>query len=362
VTAQCQAVCDDPGGLQPGAAWAMRGGCPTRRGQSPFTGPDLAQVKWKLPVTAVPANDWVQVLIDAAGGIYAVPYLENPMLAISSSGTLTKTYGTSSWGDAAIGADGTLYAPTMAGLSAIDPTSGSVKWSAGMQSEENASVAIAGDGTLFSTSGADVVAVTPAGAVKWTAPQGNFGLETAAAVAPDGTVYVVTLAGLVALHANGSPAWTRPLRGYSEGTPAIGHDGTVYVGNGSHAYAFEPDGTMLWDVDLVDPVHMVDIAIGPDDTLFASSILSSGAALYHLSPSNGSTLWQFAVPGLPNGWRMVVDALGRIYASMGGFVYGLRCDGSPMWTFTKGNCYDLAIGSDGRLYVGCADSVVALGP
>lgn len=339
----------------------MRGGCPTRRGQSRFTGPDVAQVKWKLPLTPSPSNEWVEVLIDAAGGIYAVPYLNHPMLAISSGGTLTKTYGTSSWGDAAIGADGTLYAPTQAGLSAIDPTSGLVKWSAGMQSDQAASVAIAGDGTLFNTSGASLLAVTPAGALKWTSPQGSFGLNTSPAVAPDGTVYLVA-SGLIALHPDGSLAWKRTLQGYLGGTPTVGHDGTVYVGNGSHVYAFKPDGSVLWDVDLVDPVQMGEVSIGPDDTLYASGTLNGGSTLYHLSPSNGSTLWQFAIPGLANASRTVIDAHGRIYATMGGFVYGLRCDGSQMWTFTKGKCYDLAIGSDGRLYVACSDSVYALGP
>jgi outer membrane protein assembly factor BamB len=339
----------------------MRGGCPTRRGQSPFTGPDVAQVKWKLSLTPVQANDWIEVLINAAGGIYAVPYLENPMMAVSSGGTLAKTYGTTSMGDAAIGADGTLYAPTAAGISAVDPTSGSVKWSAGTQSQQGASVVIGGEGTLFDTSGANVLAVTPGGAVKWSAPQGNFGLATAPAVAPDGTIYLVA-SNLVALHPDGSQAWSKPLQGYTVGTPAVGHDGTVYVGNGSHVHAFRPDGSTLWDVDLVDPVNTIGVSIGPDDSLYASSILGSGAALYHLSSTNGSVLWQFAVPGLGSPWRTVIDAQGRIYATMGGFVYALRCDGSPMWTFTKGSCYDLAIGSDGRVYVACSDSVYALGP
>jgi hypothetical protein len=337
----------------------MFGGCPTRRGQSPFTGPDVATVKWSVPLPSNTVN-WAELLINASGGIYVVPYLGASMVAISSGGTLTKTYGTTSFGSAAIGADGTLYVPTAAGITALDPTSGVVTWSAGMQSNQRASVAIAGDGNLFSTNGNNqVFAVTPGGAVKWTAEAQN----TSPAIAPDGTVYVAA-SGLVALHPDGSLAWTNPTP-VGGGESTVGHDGTVYTASGNYICAFKPDGTTLWAVELTGANNGAwSVSIAPDDTLYVVSPLDFGTALYHLSASDGSTLWQFAIPS-GGGWltaKPVIDALGRIYVTMGGWVYALRCDGTQMWTFPHSNCYDPVIGSDGRVYVPCADAVYALGP
>lgn len=353
----CQAACDVSAGLQPGAAWPMVGGCPTRHGQSPFVGAATAAVRWVLPLGDA-AYGTGQVTIDADGTIYAAT--NNALYAARPDGTLQISMPGAAFMPPAVMADGSLFVVDWSALRSLDPDSGEEKWSVPVAHDEYVAPAIGAGGTLFHGDGGRIVALTSTGAVAWKGPDSGFGLNSSPAIAPDGSVYHVGHAGLLALGAGGTTLWARPLQGVSLGSPAVGADGTIYVGNGGHLYAFHPNGDLRWDVALAaDEQRFAWVSIGPDGTLFAVGI--EQAAIFAVSPVDGSVRWTQQVPGHWAG-PAVVDAAGNVFAPLGGFIYALSPDGAPRWTYGGNDCSGVAIGSDGTVYAGCAGQIVAIGP
>jgi outer membrane protein assembly factor BamB len=331
----------------------MVGGCPTRRGLSPFVGTQVANVKWSYAGSSG-SETGGDIVIDAAGDIYA-SMLSN-VLVLRPDGTLETTLPSIPFGAPAVGVDGTLYVPQWGtGIDAIDPSTGMVTWSAGAQAEQGVGVLIRGDRTIVSTAGDAVFATTPAGVVSWTAAvNGSFGLDCNPAVAPSGLTYEVGLS-FFALNPDGTMAWTRTLQGYGGPTPAIAPD------------KFQPDGTLLWDVTLEDPPkqpQLAAISIAPDGSLFATGTVVGGSTLYHLAAADGSVAWRFPVPEMIAG-KPVIDAHGNVFVALGGFVYAFHPDMTQLWVFSpvdSSGCAGLAIGSDGTVYTSCSGTVYALGP
>ena len=71
------------------------------------------------------------------------------------------------------------------------------------------------------------------GTQKWAFPTGNA-VRSSPAIGADGTLYVGSLDGsLYAINPDGTQKWAFPTGGGSS-SPAIGTDGTLYVGSGWH--------------------------------------------------------------------------------------------------------------------------------
>jgi hypothetical protein len=105
--------------------------------------------------------------------------------------------------------------------------------------------------------------------------------------------------------------WSFETEGYIGSSPAIGSDGTIYVGSGHSLYAINPDGTEKWSFE-VDRNISSSPAIGQDGTIY-------------------------------------VGGSGRVYA--------INPDGTKKWSFETGGNVESspAIGSDGTIYVGSGD-------
>ncbi len=73
-------------------------------------------------------------------------------------------------------------------------------------------------------------------------------------------------------------------------SPAIGSDGTVYVGSeDSKVYALNPDGTKLWEF-LTGNMVWSSPAIGSDGTVYVGS---EDGKLYALNGKSGAKKWEF---------------------------------------------------------------------
>ena len=68
------------------------------------------------------------------------------------------------------------------------------------------------------------------------------------AIGADGTIYVGSGDdNLYAVNPDGTQKWAFPTGNYIESSPAIGADGTIYVGSDDdNLYAINPDGTQKW--------------------------------------------------------------------------------------------------------------------
>jgi outer membrane protein assembly factor BamB len=144
-------------------------------------------------------------------------------------------------------------------------------------------------------------------------------------------------------------------------SPAIGDDGTIYIGSDDHyVYALNPDGTLKWRYATGDRVFSSP-AIGADGTIYVGSM---DDYIYALNP-DGTLNWRYATGG--NVWSSpAIGADGTIYVgSYDNYVYALNPDGTLNWRYATGNYIESspANGADGTIYIGSDDHYVyALNP
>jgi outer membrane protein assembly factor BamB len=98
-------------------------------------------------------------------------------------------------------------------------------------------------------------------------------VDSSPAVGGDGTIYVgADNFHVYALNpANGSIKWVEPTRDMVKSSPAIASDGTIYIGsNDKSLYAFNPDGTEKSRFGAGGSVNSGP-SIGPDGTIYFSA-------------------------------------------------------------------------------------------
>ena len=144
----------------------------------------------------------------------------------------------------------------------------------------------------------------------------------------DRRLYVGARDGLHAIDPNAdetaaSEAWHFQTIGRVESSPALAKDGTLYVGSSQPRdqsnlfYAIGHDGTQKWAVQLtpVGKFQNCEAAIGANGTIY----VGVGDTVYALSPSDGSQLWSYAIPGTRILAPPVIGAPGVLYVPTLGF-------------------------------------------
>ncbi len=145
--------------------------------------------------------------------------------------------------------------------------------------------------------------------------------------------------------------------------PAIGNDGTIYVG-GSYTdmtfcmVAINPDGSLRWRYRTDDLIWNMCPAIAEDGTIY----VGSWDYYLHAVNSNGTRKWRFDAGG-----EIVSDPVvgkdGTIYFGvMGpgwkkGRIYAVNPNGTEQWYYDTGYWIvsDPAIGDDETIYIGSSD-------
>ena len=143
-------------------------------------------------------------------------------------------------------------------------------------------------------------------------------VHSSPAIGADGTIYVGSSDGnLYAINPTGSLKWSYTTGGYIiYSSPAIGADGTIYVGSDDGLYAINPTGSLKWSYITRGSVHSSP-AIGADGTIYVGS---SDHHLYAINPT-GSLKWSY---------------------TMGGFIYHsptIGADGTIYLSSDDGNLY-----------------------
>ncbi|MGG1657972.1 PQQ-binding-like beta-propeller repeat protein [Brevibacillus sp. NRS-1366] len=184
------------------------------------------------------------------------------------------------------------------------------------------------------------------------------------AIGPDGTVYVGSLDNnLYAVDKNGNEKWHFETEDKVVSSPAIGADGTIYVGSwDNRLYAINPEnGKKKWQFVTGDRV-VSSPAIGVDGTIYVGSWDNR---LYAINPENGKKKWHFVaadkVVSSP-----AIGADGTIY--VGSFdkkLYAIKPNGTEKWAFEAGDAIysSPVIAADGTIYVGSVDkNLYAINP
>jgi len=166
-------------------------------------------------------------------------------------------------------------------------------------------------------------------------------------------------------HVDGTIIWTFKAGGGIESSPAIGLDGTIYVGShDGYLYAVNPDGTLKWKTKLATPIekehygHLISIgsspAIGEDGTIY----IASQDQYLHAVSSQGKEKWKFSIGHSFDAWASpVIGEDGTIYITSSkpkAGLYAINPDGTEKWKYNAGaNMFNSpSIGKDGTIYVG----------
>ena len=199
------------------------------------------------------------------------------------------------------------------------------------------------------------------GIKKWEFVTGSF-IFSSPAIGSDGTIYVGSYdKKLYALNPDGTKKWEFLTGSQIYSSPAIGSDGTVYVGSGDKkVYAINPDGTKKWEFLTGKNVQASPI-IGSDGTVYVGS---HDFKLYALNP-DGTKKWEFAT-GNSIVSSPAIGSDGTIYVGSHDYkLYAINPDGTKKWEFATGNSIysSCALGSDGTIYVGSYDKkIYAINP
>jgi outer membrane protein assembly factor BamB len=191
------------------------------------------------------------------------------------------------------------------------------------------------------------------GSQKWAFSTGN-NVRSSPAIGSDGTIYVGSHDdNFYAINPDGSQKWAFSTGDNVHSSPAIGSDGTIYVGSyDGKLYAINPDGSQKWTF-LSGAQVFSSPAIGSDGTIYVGSHDNN---LYAINP-DGSQKWVFST-GYDVLSSPAVGSDGTIYVgSDDNNLYAINPDGSQKWAFSTGdNVHSSpAIGSDGTIYVGSYD-------
>ncbi|MEZ5337090.1 MAG: PQQ-binding-like beta-propeller repeat protein [bacterium] len=137
-------------------------------------------------------------------------------------------------------------------------------------------------------------------------------------------------------------------------SPAIGADGTVYIGSDNgELLALRPDGTRLWGYTVPSWIETTP-SIADDGTL----LVGCGDGKLYVIGAAGSLRGSFSTGDWITGGT-TIDAGGRAYIpSRDGTLRALRPDGSLLWTYPTAGALHAAVALDaaGNIYLPSSDN------
>ncbi len=353
--------------------WPMYGGDPQHTGRSEAQGPAAPTLKWVFRAGLL-ANS---PAIGGDGSIY-FGSLDGNLYAVTPGGAeMWRVSMGQVSGIPALSPVGVIHvgvaSPAEEMFYALN-RDGSVAWSYHLEGHiVESSPVVGSDETVYlaasnpQTTGGVVVALAPDGSERW---RYNVGSRTpfSPALGADGTLYVGAMNGdLYALNPGGGLKWRSPLGAVSS-SAAVGADGTIYIGTGAAYQALSPDdGARIWSFSLVEEQANATPALGPGGRIY---VISSSNELYALNP-DGTVSWTFAADAEGEeevlfSSPVTVDGALVLYAgTRGGDLLAINPDGTLRWRFhlPDGGMVLIgpAIGSEGTLYVGGGSSLYAVG-
>ncbi|HOJ16552.1 MAG TPA: PQQ-binding-like beta-propeller repeat protein [Caldisericia bacterium] len=150
---------------------------------------------------------------------------------------------------------------------------------------------------------------------------------------------------------NGTLKWKFKVGGLIYSSPAIGSDGTIYVGtDDDYLYALNPDGTLKWKFKANNAISSSP-AISSDGTIYVGSLDA-------INP-DGSLKWKFetrvvsdSIPAISKNGTIYIGEERSIFYEE--YFYAINPDGSLKWKFETDRGIDssAAIAADGTIYVG----------
>jgi len=190
----------------------------------------------------------------------------------------------------------------------------------------------------------------------WTYQTGGD-VYSSPAIGNDGTIYVGSVDGnLYALTPEGGLRWTYSTNGAVLSSPALASDGTIYVGSRDHnLYAINPDGTLKWTYLRGGEVNSSP-TVWTDGTIYVGS---GNGTLYGINPT-GALHCSYAAGALIHS-SPAISLDGSLYVGISdGRLVALDLNCNPLWQYTLESHHGVwtnpAVSPDGSaVYFGADD-------
>ena len=256
-----------------------------------------------------------------------------------------------------VGADSSIYVSSQRNLYAIKDD-GTLLWSypAGNLS------AVGKDRSLYLSFANDIIALNPDGSEKWKSSM--FYPGSSLITDSDGTIYFAgsprnrsSTYSLFALDEKGTVLRNMPVESDGFTSPivsSIGNNGTVYGAHGIHysdLCAIKQTGAKKWQVLVNSGIS--GPAIGADGTLYVGTYNqedSGSLGYFYALNSDGTEKWKISMFLFSTFPAVAED--GTIYTTSGDSLIAVNENGSRRWQFTPGArlLSPPSIASDGTLY------------
>ncbi|MCK4653479.1 MAG: PQQ-binding-like beta-propeller repeat protein, partial [Candidatus Cloacimonetes bacterium] len=189
--------------------------------------------------------------------------------------------------------------------------------------------------------------------LKWNYETGGT-IKSSPAIGADGTIYVGSADyKLYAINDDGTLKWSYITGGEVYSSPAIGADSTIYVGSRDYKlHAINDDGTLKWSYETGDIIYSAP-AIGADGTIYVGSYDDK---LYAIN-DDGTLKWSY-LTGDNVYSSPTIGADSTIYVGSRDYkLYAINDDGTLKWSYLTGDWIlsSPAIGADSTIYIGSAD-------
>ena len=192
----------------------------------------------------------------------------------------------------------------------------------------------------------------------WQAGTGDE-INGTPAVGSDGTVYIGSTDGfLYAFNPSGSYRWRYASGEIGDSGAAVGADGTIYVGStDGYLHAVTNSGTRRWRREVGNTAYGSTPALAEDGTIY----FRSDDRLHAFSP-DGVSRWTKPLSGDTYS-SPVVGSDGTVYIGTTGQFHAFTPGGASKWTFnTNGDVFSSpAIAADGTLYFATLSSATQTG-
>lgn len=198
------------------------------------------------------------------------------------------------------------------------------------------------------------------GTKKWEFKTDWGGVDSSPAIGLDGTIYVGSRDEyLYAINPDGTKKWEFKTGNTIYSSPAIGSNGIIYVGClDSNLYAINTDGSMKWLFNTGGWIRSSP-SIDNDGNIYVGCDDSN---LYAIN-KYGGLKWKFETDDQIESSPAIGNE-GTIYIGSDDCnLYAINPDGSLQWKLESGDAIrsSPAIGSDGTVYVG-SDNLYAINP
>jgi outer membrane protein assembly factor BamB len=194
---------------------------------------------------------------------------------------------------------------------------------------------------------------------EFSAKMPNDYCQSAPAIGPDGTIYVGFQSGyLCAVNRDGSEKWKYQVRGGVHTAPLIDTNGVIYFGAFNHGLdALKPDGTLKWHFD-TEVGDRSSFALGEDSTIYFCGFRREKKTLFLMPPQffalrpDGAIKWTLPFD-YAGDLKPAIALNGTIYIRTNQFrLLALNPENGQVKWQANEIYTDPVIGADGTIYCG----------